>query len=62
MQLAKADAELLLEVLYWNCMNFENKLSIDPNIREVQQEKLGQMRNLQSRIRQHLKPKPLPPV
>jgi hypothetical protein len=55
MQLAKADAELLLEVLHWNCINFENKFSLIPSVREVQQEKLGQMRNLQSRIKQGLK-------
>ena len=54
MQLAKADAGLLLEVLYWNCMSYENKLSMEPNIREVQQEKLGQMRDLRRRIKEHL--------
>ena len=58
MRLAKADAELLLKVLHWNCMNFENKFSMDANIRKMQQEELDQMRNLQRRIREHLKSKP----
>ena len=62
MQLAKSDAKLLVEVLYWNCLNYENKLSVDPNIREVQQEKLDQMKNLQRRIKERLKPKPMQPV